>query len=139
MADESSLVQLLQACSEVLPPIRGAINGAMVLDDTVMERITFEQWRNGVRPKVDSSRNLDKHLPDMCFYIMLSSVAGVAGLATCPRPTTPPETCLRMRRRATAPQSARGKSVETIDLGAVSGGICGVQGGKRRREAPRPC
>ncbi|KAK4034298.1 hypothetical protein C8A01DRAFT_49278 [Parachaetomium inaequale] len=79
ISDEGSLVGLLRDCSTTLPPIRGAINAAMVLDDTVMERMTFEQWRNAVRPKVDGSRNLHNHLPDMAFFIMLASFAGACG------------------------------------------------------------
>jgi hypothetical protein len=79
IADENSLLQLLGDCSVTLPPIRGAINAAMVLDDTVMERMTFEQWRNAVRPKVDGSRNLHNHLPDMAFFVMLASFAGACG------------------------------------------------------------
>lgn len=79
ISKEASLVQLIRDCSGSLPPFRGVVNGAMVLDDTVLERMTFEQWRNGVRPKINSSWNLHTHLPNLAFYIMLSSVAGVAG------------------------------------------------------------
>ena len=32
ITDEDSLVELLAECSRTLPPIRGAVNGAMVLD-----------------------------------------------------------------------------------------------------------
>jgi NAD(P)-dependent dehydrogenase (short-subunit alcohol dehydrogenase family) len=32
IADENSLVELLAECSLTLPPIRGVVNGAMVLD-----------------------------------------------------------------------------------------------------------
>ncbi|KAJ4296095.1 hypothetical protein N0V88_004797 [Collariella sp. IMI 366227] len=115
IADEASLVRLLKDCAKTLPPIHGAINGAMVLDDTVMERMTFAQWRNGVRPKIDSSRNLDKHLPNLSFYIMLSSVAGVAGhmsQANYAAGNTFEDALARHR-------TARGKPAVTIDLGAV--------------------
>jgi NAD(P)-dependent dehydrogenase (short-subunit alcohol dehydrogenase family) len=80
VSDEQRLLALLRECSEAgFPPIRGAITGAMVLNDSVMERMTFQQWSNAVRPKINGSRNLHKHLSAMEFYIMLSSVAGVAG------------------------------------------------------------
>ncbi|KAM3537331.1 hypothetical protein ARSEF1564_009747 [Beauveria bassiana] len=80
VSDEEDLLRLVNDCAMAgVPPIRGVINGAMVLDDTVLERMTFEQWENGVRPKIKSSLNLHSHLPCLKFFVMLSSVAGVAG------------------------------------------------------------
>lgn len=87
----------------------------MVLDGTVMERMTFQQWSNGVRPKINSSRNLHKHLPNISFFIMLSSVAGVAGhmsQANYAAGNTFQDTLARHR-------TANGKPAVTIDLGAV--------------------
>lgn len=116
VADESSLLQLLKQVAEAgLPPITGAITGAMVLDDTVMERMTFQQWSNGVRPKINGSRNLHKHLPNLSFFIMLSSVAGVAGhmsQANYAAGNTFQDALARHR-------TANGKPAVTIDLGAV--------------------
>ncbi len=116
VADENSLLKLLRdIAGEELPPVTGVINGAMVLDDTVMERMTFQQWSNGVRPKINSSSNLHKHLPDMSFYIMLSSVAGVAGhmsQANYAAGNTFQDALARHR-------TALGKPAVTIDLGAV--------------------
>lgn len=116
VSDESSLLKLLQQVAKAgLPPITGAINGAMVLDDTVMERMKFQQWSNGVRPKINGSRNLHKHLPNMSFFIMLSSVAGVAGhmsQANYAAGNTFQDALARQR-------TANGKPAVTIDLGAV--------------------
>lgn len=116
VSDENSLLELLRNIAEAgLPPITGAINGAMVLDDTVMERMTFQQWSNGVRPKINSSYSLHKHLPNMSFYIMLSSVAGVAGhmsQANYAAGNTFQDALARHR-------TALGKPAVTIDLGAV--------------------
>lgn len=116
VSDESSVLQLLKQVAEAgLPPITGAITGAMVLDDTVMERMTFQQWSNGVRPKINGSRNLHKHLPNLSFFIMLSSVAGVAGhmsQANYAAGNTFQDALARQR-------TANGKPAVTIDLGAV--------------------
>ncbi|KAL9112783.1 MAG: hypothetical protein Q9227_003086 [Pyrenula ochraceoflavens] len=80
VAMESDFTKLLTYSSEVsLPPIKGVVNCAMVLDDTIMERMTFEQWQHSVKPKVASTINLDKHLPDLSFFLMLSSVVGAIG------------------------------------------------------------
>ncbi|KAJ5338978.1 hypothetical protein N7452_005706 [Penicillium brevicompactum] len=116
VSDEQRLLSLLQECSNAgLPTIRGAITGAMVLNDSIMERMTFEQWSNGVRPKIDGSRNLHKHLPAMEFYIMLSSVAGVAGhmsQANYAAGNTYQDALARHRTSNSLP-------AVTIDLGAV--------------------
>ncbi|KAH8655375.1 type I polyketide synthase [Xylariales sp. PMI_506] len=79
VADEASFLSLLQSCKGVLPPIRGVLTTAMVLDDTVLERMTFDQWRHAVLPKVASTMNLHKHLPGLSFFIMMSSTAGIFG------------------------------------------------------------
>jgi hypothetical protein len=130
LANEGSLGQLVHDCSKVLPPIRGVINGAMVLDDTVMERMSFEQWRNAIRPKIDSSRNLDKLLPDLSFYILLSSVAGVAGhtsQANYAAGNTFEDALARHR-------TAQGKPAVAIDLCAVrSAGYVEASGNDRLR------
>ncbi|KAJ5652984.1 FAD binding domain-containing protein [Penicillium longicatenatum] len=75
---EAAMVSHLQAldhdCSETLRPVRGVINGAMVLDDTVLERIIFEQWSNAVRPKINSSWNIHTYLPNLtllCYHLSL--------------------------------------------------------------------
>lgn len=44
-----------------------------------MERMTFDQWHRSVQSKVASSTYLDRHLPNLSFFVMLSSVSGVLG------------------------------------------------------------
>lgn len=44
-----------------------------------MESMTFVRCSNHVRPKINSSSNLHKHLAGRFLYITLSSVAGLAG------------------------------------------------------------
>jgi len=41
--------------------------------------MTFEQWQHGVQSKVAGSMNLHRHLPNLSFFIMLSSLTGVLG------------------------------------------------------------
>ncbi|CAI6088461.1 unnamed protein product [Clonostachys chloroleuca] len=113
---EDQLLELLAECSRTLPPIRGVVNGAMVLDDTIFERMTYEQWNHAVRPKINSTRNLDKHLPqELSFFILLSSVVGVAGgtsQANYAAGNTYQDAVSRNR-------SARGLPGVTIDLCAI--------------------
>ncbi|KAH0433744.1 hypothetical protein CcaCcLH18_05731 [Colletotrichum camelliae] len=78
VSNERDFLELLETDAS-MPPIRGVVNGAMVLDDTVLERMTFAQWQRAIQPKVASSINIHKHLPDLSFFVMLSSLTGVAG------------------------------------------------------------
>lgn len=80
VSDEKSFCELLQAYKGVLPPIRGVFTTAMVLDDTVLEHISYRQWRRAILPKVASTMNLHKHLPNLSFFLMMSSTAGVSHL-----------------------------------------------------------
>ncbi|EMD84807.1 hypothetical protein COCC4DRAFT_179820 [Bipolaris maydis ATCC 48331] len=63
-----------------LPPIRGCATGAMVLQDTLFDKMTADNVRKTVGPKVHGTWNLHELLPrDMDFFVMLSSLAGVMG------------------------------------------------------------
>ena len=44
-----------------------------------MESLTFEQWQRAVQPKVSSTLYFDQYLPNLSFFVMLSSVTGVLG------------------------------------------------------------
>lgn len=80
VSDAASLGSLLEECSKTLPPIKGCINGAMVLQDAIMSNMTFAQWELTMKSKVQTSWNLHRLLPkDMDFFILLASLAGVAG------------------------------------------------------------
>ncbi|PYH67688.1 type I polyketide synthase [Aspergillus vadensis CBS 113365] len=62
------------------PPVKGAIQGAMVLNDAIYQNMTHEQFLGTIRPKVHGSWNLHKYLPqDMDFFVLLSSGVGIAG------------------------------------------------------------
>ncbi|KAH8900475.1 hypothetical protein GQ53DRAFT_862683 [Thozetella sp. PMI_491] len=85
VSNESSLTKLLEECRRSMPPIRGLVNGAMVLQarlhlaDAVLEGMSFQKWQGALRPRIQGSRNLHKHLPDLSFFIVLSSITGVIG------------------------------------------------------------
>ncbi|KAJ2969250.1 hypothetical protein NUW58_g10032 [Xylaria curta] len=53
------LAQALRTCKDQgLPPVRGVIQGAMVLRDSVMEHMTLDDWQTCIVPKVYGTRNL---------------------------------------------------------------------------------
>lgn len=70
---------LLAGCSNSMPPIKGCINAAMTLQDGVFENMTYEQWDLTMKSKVHTSWNLHKLLPNLDFYIFLSSLSGLYG------------------------------------------------------------
>jgi len=90
----------------------------MILDDSVLERMTFDQWERAVLPKVVGTINLEKHLPSpLSFFILLSSLTGVAGhlsQANYSAGNTFQDAFARHR-------VASGQSAISIDLSAVSG------------------
>ncbi|KAI0803650.1 hypothetical protein GGR55DRAFT_691660 [Xylaria sp. FL0064] len=80
IAHRPRLQEILEEMITSMPPIRGAIQGAMVLDDGLFHKMTFEQWVTATRPKIQGSWNLHELLPEnIDFYIQLSSLAGIIG------------------------------------------------------------
>ncbi|KAL5041185.1 hypothetical protein BDW71DRAFT_213267 [Aspergillus fruticulosus] len=82
VASEADLATVLSECAKSMPPIKGCIQGAMVLKDAMLDRMTYDEWSQALLPKVAGSRNLDRLLPSgLDFFIMLSSVVGIHGSA----------------------------------------------------------
>ncbi|MCJ1393519.1 hypothetical protein MMC18_006394 [Xylographa bjoerkii] len=80
VSEEASLVSVLEECARTMPPIRGCIQGAMVLRDGVFENMTLEAFKAPIQPKLEGSWNLHKHLPkDLDFFVLLSSSRGITG------------------------------------------------------------
>lgn len=52
VADKPQLAEVLDEISCSMPPIRGLVQGAMVLADSLFHRMTYEQWVTATRPKV---------------------------------------------------------------------------------------
>ncbi|KAJ5725083.1 Acyl transferase/acyl hydrolase/lysophospholipase [Penicillium malachiteum] len=81
VSSQSSLSQMLDECARTMPPIKGCINAAMVLQDGIFqENMTFAKWDLAMQSKVQTSWNLHQLLPEnLDFFILLSSLAGVVG------------------------------------------------------------
>ncbi|KAJ0123078.1 Polyketide synthase [Diaporthe amygdali] len=74
------LEKTLRGYEGKLPPIKGCIQGAMVLHDELVEHMTADVWNEPLESKYHGSRNLVNLLPhDMDFLVMLSSFAGIIG------------------------------------------------------------
>ena len=63
------------------PPIRGIIQAAMVLRDSMFEEMTHAQWQAATLPKIQGTQNLHEYFTgkNLDFFIMLSSVISVVG------------------------------------------------------------
>lgn len=81
MSSTTAAAEMLQQCARIgMPPIKGCINAAMVLQDAVFDNMSHAQWDLTVRSKARTSWALHQMLPDdLDFFILLSSLAGIIG------------------------------------------------------------
>ena len=79
ITDEAAVERAIRTCTTKLGRIRGIFQCAMVLRDVLFTNMTYSQWTESTRPKVQGSWNLHKHLPDVDFFITLSSFAAIFG------------------------------------------------------------
>ncbi|KAH7038376.1 uncharacterized protein B0I36DRAFT_372464 [Microdochium trichocladiopsis] len=80
VANKSQLKSVVDSMAATMPPVRGVMQGAMVLKDSLFHRMTYEQWVGATRPKIQGTWNLHELLPkDLDFFISLSSLAGIIG------------------------------------------------------------
>ncbi|KAK3987689.1 hypothetical protein QBC44DRAFT_310175 [Cladorrhinum sp. PSN332] len=119
VADPASLTNALrQVAASNFPPIRGVINGAMALQDAILEQMTLADWNASIRPKVSATYNLHTEFsrPDSVdFFVMLSSLSGIIGIASQSNYAaggTYQDALARFRQ-------SRGLPAVSIDLGAI--------------------
>ncbi len=86
VADEQQLNQALSQIESTLPPLRGVIHAAGVLDDGVLQQQNWQRFKQVLQPKVQGAWNLhiltQKYELD-CFVLFssASSLIGAAGQA----------------------------------------------------------
>ncbi|KAG4034475.1 hypothetical protein MFRU_003g04360 [Monilinia fructicola] len=81
VADLEDLISVLNKVTQSMPPIRGCIQAAMVLKDSIFANMSYESWKAAISSKVQGSWNLHSQLQDLDFFILLSSITGVLGAA----------------------------------------------------------
>jgi NADPH:quinone reductase-like Zn-dependent oxidoreductase/NAD(P)-dependent dehydrogenase (short-subunit alcohol dehydrogenase family)/malonyl CoA-acyl carrier protein transacylase len=80
VTDPAQVQEFAARCAEEGESIKGVVQCAMVLRDSMFENMTYSQWEQATQPKVQGSWNLHKYMPaNLDFFIMLSSMAGVIG------------------------------------------------------------
>ncbi|KAF2729917.1 ketoacyl-synt-domain-containing protein [Polyplosphaeria fusca] len=84
IADEADLQRAVESCNTDMPPVRGLIQGAMALRDSILEQMSLSDYTTGLRPKVQGTWNLHKAFSSapVDFFVILSSIAGVIGIAS---------------------------------------------------------
>ncbi|OGM42335.1 hypothetical protein ABOM_007875 [Aspergillus bombycis] len=118
VADKVQLRSILHDISHSMPPIRGVIQGAMVLADSLFHRMSYDQWVTATRPKVQGTWNLHELLPtELDFFIVLSSLAGIIGSvsqANYAAGNTFQDALVHYRRQ-------KGLAAQSLDLGMMKG------------------
>lgn len=80
ISDAASLGAVLDYCKLHMPPIKGCIQAAMDIRDSIFENMSHEAWTASLKPKIRGSWNLHQLLPrDLDFFIMFSSISGIIG------------------------------------------------------------
>ncbi len=81
VSDEHQLKGALRTVAGTLPPIRGVMHMAMVMEDAPIPQMTPERMRKVMAPKIQGAWNLHeltKNL-ELDFFVMFSSVATLLG------------------------------------------------------------
>ncbi|WQF90272.1 Putative Acyl transferase domain superfamily, phosphopantetheine binding ACP domain, thiolase [Colletotrichum destructivum] len=70
---------IARAEAELQGKVRGVIQCAMVLRDVLWSNMTYRDWVESTLPKIQGTENLSAAMPELDFFISLSSFAGVFG------------------------------------------------------------
>jgi amino acid adenylation domain-containing protein len=81
VADEDDVARVLDVVRRDLPPLKGVLHAAMVLDDDLLERLDEERLFGVLAPKVAGAWNLHRltATDELDFFLLFSSMASVMG------------------------------------------------------------
>lgn len=79
--DLAQVERMMRIIDEEMPPLRGVIHAAMVIDDAISTSLTRERIRNVLAPKTVAAWNLHLATKDrpLDFFVLYSSAAAVIG------------------------------------------------------------
>ncbi|KAE8132029.1 hypothetical protein BDV38DRAFT_297328 [Aspergillus pseudotamarii] len=114
-----SLWACYREINRTLPTIGGVVNGAMILQDSVFENMTYDQFLKVIKPKVEGTKLLDELFYDtpLEFFIVTSSITaaiGFSGQSNYSAANTFMTSLMYQRRKRGVPGSA-------MDIPAVHG------------------
>ncbi|BAY50153.1 beta-ketoacyl synthase (plasmid) [Scytonema sp. HK-05] len=81
VSDEADMVKLLETVQATMPPLRGIVHAAGVLDDGILQQQSWERFSRVMAPKVRGAWNLHTltdGLP-LDFFVVFSSAASLLG------------------------------------------------------------
>ncbi|MBI5394834.1 MAG: type I polyketide synthase [Verrucomicrobia bacterium] len=81
VGDAAQVRQVVARVASELPPLRGIVHAAMVLDDGIMMRLDAQRFATVMKPKAAGAWNLHcetRELP-LDFFVMTSSIASIYG------------------------------------------------------------
>ena len=81
VADAAQVCDLTERIREKMPPLKGILHAAMVLDDGYLEQLDHEKMSRVLAPKVSGAWNLHAETLDceLDFFVLFSSVATIFG------------------------------------------------------------
>ncbi|KAL5344841.1 hypothetical protein ACLOAV_010238 [Pseudogymnoascus australis] len=80
VTDEAQVARLIELSTENGWSIKGLIQCATVLKDSIFQNMTFDKWQSSTHPKIKGTWNLHQYLPDdLDFFVVLSSISGIIG------------------------------------------------------------
>lgn len=83
VSDREQLAHVLDELRQALPPLRGVVHAAGVLDDGLLVQLTSDRFDGPLRPKIHGGWNLHvlTQRDNLDFFVLYSSVAAVLGSA----------------------------------------------------------
>jgi thioesterase domain-containing protein/acyl carrier protein len=81
VVNAEQVAHLFRRIATSLPPLRGVVHAAMVLDDGVLAQLDAERLHRVMAPKVHGAWNLHKESRDLAldFFVLFSSVSSIVG------------------------------------------------------------
>lgn len=132
VADEKKLAESLSEALTIMPPVRGVVNGAMDLRDSVFTNMPYDSFMAGLRPKVQGSWSLHQATlqQPLDFFVMLTSGASFFGsvgqanyVAACTY-----QTSLAVHRRSLGLPATAYDVGKVVDMGYVVEDETGASG-----------
>lgn len=81
VTDKTALSALLAACASKMPPLKGIVHAAAVIDDSLARNLSEPQLRRVLEPKMQGAMNLHELTVDkeLDFFVLYSSVTTLFG------------------------------------------------------------
>jgi NADPH:quinone reductase-like Zn-dependent oxidoreductase/acyl carrier protein len=81
VSDGDAVAEMLRLIEMTMPPLRGVVHAAGILDDSLLAQMTREQFRRVMSPKMDGAWNLHTLTEGqpLDFFVMFSSVTALIG------------------------------------------------------------